>query len=93
MIDNIGSLKQESLPTQTEDILKHYLNVNKRKRDFKIFKIRKDFIYDAFFLYFLDLNKYELADVLFYKKNLNYFDYNYEIFVIKRKKLINSNEK
>ena len=85
-IENENKLdNEENLSDNTKDILKHYLNVNKRKRDFKIFKIRRDFIYDGFMLFFLNINNYELVDVLFYKNNLNYFDYNYEIFVIKKK--------
>lgn len=81
-INNINT--ENNLSLTTKDILKHYLRNNKRKK-FKIFKVRKDFIYDAFFLFFLDLSKYELTQILFYKKNLNYYDYDYEIFVIKRK--------
>ena len=84
-IENIKQLNKENLSDNTKDILKHYFNVNKRKRNFKTYKVRRDYIYDAFLLFFLDLNKYELSNVLFYKKNLNYFDYDYEIFVIKKK--------
>lgn len=75
---------EKDISDSTKDILQHYLNVNKNKRNFKIYKVRKDFIYDAFLLFFMDLSKYELKQILFYKKNLNYFDYDFEVFVLKK---------
>lgn len=86
IIQNKKQLYKETLLTKSEkDILKHYLTSNRRRRNFKIYKIAKDQIFDAFLLFFLDLRKYELLDILFYKKNLNYFDYDFEVFVIKQK--------
>lgn len=84
-ISNNSTIDNEDIDEETKDVLKHYFNVNKRKRNFNIFKIRKYFIYDAYLLFFLNLNKYEISNVLFYKRNLNYFDYDFEIFVIKEK--------
>lgn len=82
---NNSNLDQEYLSVTEKDFLKNYLKVNRRKKDFQILKIRADYIYDAFLLFFIDLNKYELSRILFYKENLNYFDYDFEIFVIKEK--------
>ena len=84
-IDNIKELNKENLSDNTKDILKHYFIANHRKRNFKTYKVRSDYIYDAYLLFFINLNNYELSNVLFFKKNLNYFDYDYEIFVIKQK--------
>lgn len=85
-ISNKAQLDREEILTDTEkDILKHYLTSSRRKRNFKIYKISKDQIFDAFFLFFIDLSEYELSKILFYKKNLNYFDYDFEVFVLKKK--------
>jgi len=79
-------LHQESHLSNTEkDILKHYLTSSRRKRNFKIYRILKNQIFDAFFLFFLDPSHYELSKILFYKHNLNYFDYDFEVFVLKKK--------
>ena len=74
---------KEPLDKNGKNILCHYLN-NKRNKNFKINKTRKTQIFDGYFLFFLNLNKYELKDVLFYKHDINFFDYDYEIFVIKK---------
>ena len=85
-ISNKIQVDKEIILSDTEkDILKHYLTSSRRKRNFKIYKISKNHIFDAFFLFFLDLSDYELSKILFYKKNLNYFDYDFEVFVLKRK--------
>lgn len=84
-LDSNEKLNKEDISNTTKDIFKYYLKINKGKRDFKIFKTRKDFIYDGYLLFFLNLSKYELSDILFYKKNVNYIDYDYEVFVIKEK--------
>ena len=86
IINNKKELNKENLLSNSEkDILKHYLTSNRRRHSFKIYKVAKDQIFDAFLLFFLDLSKYELDNILFYKKNLNYFDYDFEVFVIKQK--------
>lgn len=84
-IDKVEMIEQESLSQNTKEILKHYFRNNRRKRNFYISKIRKDFIYDGYLLFFLNSNKYQLTDILFYKHNLNFFDYDFEVFVIKEK--------
>jgi hypothetical protein len=84
-IENNQQIDEQSIDKEIKDTLKHYIHINRNKRNFKIYKIREDFIYDAFILFFLDLRKYELDDILFYKQNLNYFDYDYEVFVLKEK--------
>ena len=81
----MGDVEKESISDEGKNILRHYLN-NKRNKNFKINKILKTRIFDGYFLFFMNLNKYELKDVLFYKNDINYFDYDYEIFVIKKVK-------
>ena len=87
-INNKEQLNSENHLSITEkSILTHYLTSSRRKRNFKIYKISKNQVFDAFFLFFLDLSDYELSKILFYKKNLNYFDYDFEVFVLKKKEI------
>lgn len=79
------TILKENITDITKDALINHININKkRKKTKKIYKIRKDFIYDGFLLFFLNLNNFELKNVLFYKNDLRSYDYEYEIFVIKK---------